>query len=57
MSTPNEYRLLALRQRILAQRERLPQVRAVLTASAERWEFLAEAEARADGLEEFRAFH
>lgn len=49
MSTSNEYRLLALRQRVLAQRERLPQVRAILAASADKWEFLAEAAARQDG--------
>ena len=49
MSTSNEYRLLALRQRVLAQRERLPQVRATLTASADKWEFLAEAAGREDG--------
>ncbi len=49
MSTSNEYRQLALRQRGLAQRERLPQVRAVLNASADKWEFLAEVATRENG--------
>lgn len=52
MSASSEYRQLAVRNRVLAQRESLPSVRAVLTASAEKWEFLAEVAARQDPLGE-----
>jgi hypothetical protein len=52
MSASNEYRQLALRHRLLAQRESLPRVRDMLNASAEKWEFLAEVTGRDDGIRE-----
>lgn len=52
MSASEEYRLLATRNRLLAQREHLPRVRAILTASAEKWDFLAEVAAQQDPMRE-----
>jgi hypothetical protein len=43
-----EYRRIALNDRLRAEREPLPNVRALLAASAEKWEFLAEVTARED---------
>ena len=48
MSASVEYRQLATRHRLLAQQEELPNVRALLAASAEKWAFLAEITARED---------
>lgn len=42
MSPSVEYRQLAIKHRLLAQQEGLPNVRAILAASAEKLEFLAE---------------
>ena len=42
MSPSVEYRQLAMKHRLLAQQEGLPNVRAILAASAEKWEFLAD---------------
>ena len=42
MAASEEYRQLAIKHRLLAQQERLPNAKAVLAASAEKWEFLAE---------------
>ena len=52
MSASHEYRQLAARSRVLAQRESFPCVRSILTASAEKWEFLAEVAACQDPLGE-----
>ena len=46
MAASEEYRQLAVKHRLLAQQEQLPNARAVLAASAEKWEFLAETTAR-----------
>jgi hypothetical protein len=42
VATSEEYRQLAIEHRLLAQQERLPNARAILAASSEKWEFLAE---------------
>ena len=46
MSPSDEYRQRAKKDRLLAQQESLPNVRAALAASAAKWEFLAEVTAR-----------
>lgn len=46
--TSEEFRHIAEEHRSLARQEALPNVRAVLAASAEKWEFLADIAARDD---------